>query len=536
MAVTDFQNQASAQPPQEGPATSSGLRERLVPPMPGNPLWGWLGPLLITVLGGALRFLDLGHPKAVVFDETYYAKDALALVEFGVEKVTIDGADQQLLAGNANIWKQCAADQLDQCASYVVHPPLGKWMIGLGEWLFGATPFGWRFSAALFGTLSILILARAARRMTRSTLLGCLAGLLLAVEGLHFVLSRFALLDVFLTFWVIAGFACLVADRDWSRSRLVDWYDRSPATDEGPSLGWRPWRLAAGACLGAACAVKWSGVFFLIGFLVLSLMWDAGARRALGLPRPYRGTLRRDLPGALLAMPVLSALVYIVSWTGWFASAQGYGRNWDQAVAGGPLFFVVDSARSWWNYQIMALSFHTGLDQQHSYQSWPWEWPLLLRPVAFYWGENPKGCGAEHCAEAVLGTGTPVIWFAGAAALLGMIAWYVATRDWRAGAVLLGYGVGWLPWFYYAISSHRTMFQFYALPLVPFMILALVLAAGLILGPADAAPNRRIAGATTVGAFALLALINFWWLHPVLTADIITYDEWHSRMLFRRWI
>ncbi|MFC7592581.1 hypothetical protein ACFQYP_59310 [Nonomuraea antimicrobica] len=49
--------------------------------------------------------------------------------------------------------------------------------------------------------------------------------------------------------------------------------------------------MAAGGRVlpGAACAVKWSGIFFLLAFAVLSLMWDAGARRALGLREPYRG-------------------------------------------------------------------------------------------------------------------------------------------------------------------------------------------------------------------------------------------------------
>ena len=158
------------------------------------------------------------------------------------------------------------------------------------------------------GTLSILILARVARRMTRSTLLGCLAGLLLALDGLHFVLSRTALLDIFLMFWVLAAFACLVVDRDRARERLVDWYETSPLSAQGPSLGARPWRIAAGVCLGAACAVKWSGVFFLIAFAVMSLMWDMGARRAIGLREPYKATFARDVPAWLAAVTAVPAV------------------------------------------------------------------------------------------------------------------------------------------------------------------------------------------------------------------------------------
>ncbi len=513
-----------------------------MPPMPGNILWGWLGPLLVAAFGAVLRFADLGRPHAVMFDETYYAKDAFALITFGVERKALGSnedpvADRMLIAGDTRIWEQCVPPDTGVCPLYVAHPPLGKWMIGVGEQLFGVDPFGWRFAAAVTGVLSILILARVARRMTRSTLLGCLAGLLLALDGLHFVLSRTALLDGLLTFWVLAGFACLVADRDHMRARLVDWYESSPLSEQGPWLGMRPWRIAAGACLGAACAVKWSGIFFLVAFAVMSLVWDAGARRAIGLRRPYTGALNRDAPTALLGMALIPALTYVASWAGWFASPLGWGRNWAQATSQGPFYFVFDSARSWLAYHFQVLGFHNGLSTPHPYQSEPWQWPLLLRPVAFHYESVKPGCGdANGCSEAVLGVGTPVIWYGALAALIAMVAWYVATRDWRAGAVLLAYAVGWLPWFYYAIADNRTMYLFYAVPLVPFMVLAVVLAAGLLIGPADAPPNRRALGAALAGTFALLALANFGWLHPVLTGEVIPYQEWWRRMLLRGWV
>ena len=69
---------------------------------------------------------------------------------------------------------------------------------------------------ALLGTLSVLMLCRIGRRLFRSTFLGCLAGALLAVDGLHFVMSRTALLDLVLMFFVVAAFGCLLIDRDRS--------------------------------------------------------------------------------------------------------------------------------------------------------------------------------------------------------------------------------------------------------------------------------------------------------------------------------
>ncbi|WP_189161802.1 dolichyl-phosphate-mannose--protein mannosyltransferase, partial [Sphaerisporangium melleum] len=348
---------------------------------------------------------------------------------------------------------------------------------------------------------------------------------------------RTALLDVFLMFWVLAGFACLVVDRDATRARLVTWYESAaPETPGGPWLGARPWRIAAGVCLGASCAVKWSGIFFLVAFAVMSLMWDAGARRAIGLRRPYGGMFRHDLPTGLVAMAAAPALAYTASWAGWFATPYGWGRNWDQATSGGWAYFVLDSARSWVDYQVQVLTFHTGLAQSHPYQSWPWQWPLLLRPVSFHYPSDVKGCGAAQCSEAILGVGTPVIWYGAVIALIAMIAWYVSGRDWRGGAVLLAYGVGFLPWVYYAIADQRTMFLFYMAPLLPFMALALTLSAGLLIGPAAPQGSRRAVGAAVTGAFMLLVIVNFAWLYPVLSAETIPFEDWHRRMLFPSWI
>ncbi|MEV4102110.1 phospholipid carrier-dependent glycosyltransferase [Nonomuraea sp. NPDC049649] len=543
MAVTDFPYQTSGEPEaDESSSRTFSPRDRVIPPMRGSVWWGWIGPLLVAVFGGVLRFLGLGHPHEVVFDETYYAKDGFSLINWGVERTTIKDADKAILAGDTNIFQQCTAANLDPCASYVVHPPLGKWMIGAGEWLFGMNPFGWRFAAALVGTVSILVLARVARRMTRSTLLGCFAGFLLALDGLHFVLSRTALLDIFLMFWVLAAFACLVVDRDRTRERLVDWYETSPLSPHGPYLGPRWWRIGAGVCLGFAMSVKWSGVFFLVAFAAMSIMWDFGARRAVGLRSPYGTALAMDVPNAAVGLAATPFVAYMATWTGWFATATGYGRNWDQATSSGPFFFVIDSVRSWVKYQWQVFTFHEGLETSHPYMSEPWSWPLLLRPVAFHYEGDKTGCGAASCSEAVLGVGTPVIWFGGLAALVALIAWYVSSRDWRAGAVLLAYGMGWLPWFYFAFASNRTMFLFYAIPMVPFMILAITLCAGWLIGPATrledgSLPARRTYGAAAVGTFALFALINFWWLHPVLSAELIPYTEWKVRMLFNdRWI
>src|SRR5581483_7331531 len=107
------------------------------------------------------------------------------------------------------------------CGEYVVQPEMGKLLIAWGEAMFGLNPFGYRVASAVFGSLAILLMCRIARRLTRSTLLGCIAGVLLSLDGMEFVLSRTGILDIFLMFFVLAAFGAMLIDRDVSRSRLA---------------------------------------------------------------------------------------------------------------------------------------------------------------------------------------------------------------------------------------------------------------------------------------------------------------------------
>ena len=284
------------------------LRARLASPMPDDGLWGWLGPLLVTAFGAFLRFDRLRVPRALIFDETYYAKDAWSILNHGVELNLVSNANALIQAGHANIFAPCNGTPAG-CGEYVVQPELGKLLIAAGEWLFGLNSFGWRFSSAVFGSLAILLICRIARRMTRSTLLGCVAGLLMALDGLEFVLSRTGILDIFLMFFVLAAFGCVLIDRDISRAALAERVARREGGPAGPRLGIRRWRVAAGVFLGLAVAIKWDAAWYIVAFAALGTAWDTGARRAAGLAvlRPRRaagdavaaGDVRGDPAGGL---------------------------------------------------------------------------------------------------------------------------------------------------------------------------------------------------------------------------------------------
>src|ERR1700755_417645 len=243
----------------------AGLRARLVVPLPADRPGGWLGPLLFTAFGAILRFDRLRVPRALIFDETYYAKDAWSILNHGVELKLLDSkiANPLIVAGHTNFFAPC--DHTSACGEYVVQPEIGKLLIAAGEWLFGLNPFGWRFASAVFGSLAILLICRIARRMTRSTLLGCVAGLLMSLDGLEFVLSRTGILDIFLMFFVLAAFGCVVVDRDVGRAQLAVGVARRQGGQLGPRFGIRRWRVAAGVCLGLAVANKWNAAWYIIG-------------------------------------------------------------------------------------------------------------------------------------------------------------------------------------------------------------------------------------------------------------------------------
>ena len=118
----------------------------------------------------------------------------------------------------------------------MTHPEVGKYLIAIGEWVFGLNPFGYRVASAVFGSLAILLMCRIARRLTRSTLLGCIAGLLLSLDGMEFVLSRTGILDIFLMCFVLAAFGAMLIDRDVSRSRLAQAVVLRPGDEAGPEL------------------------------------------------------------------------------------------------------------------------------------------------------------------------------------------------------------------------------------------------------------------------------------------------------------
>ncbi|MFB9954786.1 dolichyl-phosphate-mannose--protein mannosyltransferase [Cellulomonas denverensis] len=501
-------------------------------------LTGWLWPLAVTLLAGVLRFWRLGTPHELVFDETYYVKQGWSLFQQGFEGKWAEGADALFAAGDGSA--------LGSTAEYVVHPPVGKWLIGLGIELGGGidSSAAWRLSSAVLGTLAVLMVARIGRRLFGSTLLGTLAGLLMAVDGEAIVHSRTGLLDNTVMFFALAAFGALLLDREQARRRLADRtaaiLDSGGTLGWGPGLGWRWWRFAAAVLLGLCIGTKWSGLYFLAVFGLLTVAWDATARRTVGV-RPWAlAALVKDAIPAGFIMVLTAAGTYLGTWASWFAHPGSYLRQWAAEHPGEGVTWLPDPLRSLWKFHTDMWHFHTTLTSEHTYAAHPLGWIVQWRPTSFYYPKSVStltgadaqaACGAEKCSQAITSLGNPVIWWLGAVAIVVAVIWLFRHRDWRAAAVLSGILAGWLPWFAYA---HRTIFTFYSIAFTPWVVLTLVFVLGLLIQSPDPAQRRRGTVVTAAVVTTVLAVSAFF--YPIWTAWVVPYDFWHLHMWLQSWI
>ena len=420
-----------------------------------------IAPILIALASFVLRVVNLGSTKGYIFDEVYYVDGARDLLKYGVE-----------VSGNN--------------PEFIVHPPVGKWLIGGGIAIFGDNEFGWRFATALIGTLLILVFARLVHVLFYSPLLTGLGAALMAMDGLLLVHSRTALLDLFLTFFI------LVAVLLWHRGR--HWW--------------------AGLAFGLALGCKWSAIYFIAIIALVSLY------RIL-VNMDFRESFK-PIAKKFAQYGLLPISVYVFTWTGWFLSDRG----WDRQSSANPLV-------AWFNYHFEMLNFHTGLTEQHPYEANPWSWLVMGRPTSFFY-DSPTDCGAKSCAREVLALGTPLLWWIGTIAIAVVIGYWVKSlinrsMDPAAQIVSIGIVAGYLPWF---AMQQRTMFSFYAIVIVPFMVLAIIYCAKLLLD----SELKPLVSQSIIGGLFVLVLLCFIYFMPLYTGQTITYDQWKMRMWFESWI
>lgn len=503
--------------------------------------------IAVAAIAGIIRFAAIDDPAEMVFDELYYAKAGCIQVTGGSDReCRIDSDDEKY-------WREHEWD-----VGSWVHPPLGKLTIGLGIAAFTMDAFGWRFTSVLAGIGIAVFTSSMAQVLFGRPVWTFAAGLLIAVDGLNVVLSRTALLDIHLAFWVSLGFLCLVLDRRWIDRRtpadattdeFAPTVEAAATVEAGatvemsvasriPAPFWRPWRFAAGAAFGAATAVKWSGAMAIPAAVLLTYLWETTRRHrgGTGRRRAFLRTLTIETLGVVVAFAVVPLAVYALTWIPWFV-------HYDFSLAA-----WIQQHRDMWEYHRNLRA--TALDPStetytptHAFYSKAWTWIPMLRPVSYF----IEDLGPD--IRQILAIGNPVL-FWGTMWTIPYCAWaWWRARDWKPGFMVIAFAGLYLPWFLVA----RPQFFFYAVPLTPFMALAAVYtmrdlaAARLVIRDRDTgeiatdavtgepAISRRKPYLPFVWGYFAAAVGLFLWMWPILTASRISDTMWRARVWFKGW-
>lgn len=267
------------------------------------------------------------------------------------------------------------------------HPLVAKMFIAAGIALFGDDPWGWRIFGTLAGTATVLGVFACLQLLFRRVQVAAFGAVLAMLNQTLLIEARTAMLEVYLGAFTTLAIAALL----WSmRGR--------PAR-----------RLALSAMLfGLAVGVKWAAIPYVAGAGLL-LVWGKSDGRDYwpGLP----------LFPALAMFGVVSIATYFAT----FAPAFFYAQ--DPLTLARLVPFQLDMYQR--QTQILA---------PHPYQSSWWSWPLLIRPI-WYFYEPDNGV-----QRGVLLLGNPAVMWGGLVAVAACL-WAGWRRRSRA---LLGVALLWI--------------------------------------------------------------------------------------------
>jgi dolichyl-phosphate-mannose-protein mannosyltransferase len=356
------------------------------------------------------------------------------------------------------------------------HPPLAKMLIAAGVKLFGDDPLGWRVMSLLFGALTVTGVWLWTLALTEDVALSLFSAAITLLDGVVFVQSRIAMLDIFLICFCVFALAAF-----------------TKAEKNGALI----WHVVCGLCLGLAGACKWSGWFLAFGLVGLKLaiallrVWrvrfeDARASDFYSAGDPAIGVL-----GGLAAYVVAPFVAYFLCYA-------------PQLVRAHSLYEFVVTHKN-------MIAIMTGKSADHPYKSLWWTWPALLRPVWYLFDAPPKEAGGwteTARAAAVVGLPNPFVLFAGEAAILWTLYEGVARRARGPLIVAIAFFAQWLPW---AVNPKGLEFYYYFYPSIICLGPALALALAEL--------GRPWRDALAWGALAV-ALGLFVFFLPVLASGI----------------
>ncbi|MFC6317944.1 dolichyl-phosphate-mannose--protein mannosyltransferase [Corynebacterium gerontici] len=433
---------------------------------PGSKPWtraDSISTAIISSLAILTRFIRLGaitDEGTPVFDEKHYVPQAFDILE---------STSNPLVGGI----------ELNPGFGLVVHPPLAKQLIALGEFLFGYSPWGWRVINACIGVGVVLLIMAITRRLSNSTFAASIAGVIAVCDGVLLVTSRFGMLDIIQVFFVLCAAYCFLRDAQQQDAAYSNAYaSRANIPTLGFRIGFRWWRFACGISLGLSLSVKWSGLYYMAFFGMLAVALDAFRRHRGQAKRPILGAIGLDAFPAFASLVLLPVAVYLLSWRSWFDSETSVYRHAlsDGTIAADSfLQRLPEAIAGFVYYHTSVLQFHSTLTNanghHHPWESKPLSWLVAGRPVLYY-SNTDVACAAGKCQQMLFLFGTPAIWWMTIPVLLWAAYSLIVRRQVQYLLPFVAFMAGFVPWL---LNYDRQMYFFYAAVLVPFTIVLLAL-------------------------------------------------------------
>jgi dolichyl-phosphate-mannose-protein mannosyltransferase len=459
----------------------------------GNRKLAFLGIIIVFIISLSLRFWELSRFNELVFDEVYYAK--------------------------------FANNYLTNTKFFNSHPPLSQYLIAIGIWIGDRLPIGqdtkniltgslhstfsYRWMNALFGSLIPLIVAGVAYQLSQRISYALLAALFISLDGLFLIDSRYALNNIFLIFFGLLGQLLLLMaiDRNIGYSQLLI--------------------AGAGISFGASIACKWNGFSFLIGtyiFIAIAKVWEVIKSSKLD---PIHTNSLLDRLAKIRTVHVVMSLIILPIVT--------YSLLWIPHLIQNP-------SPNFIGVQLAILNYHKEVGNDtgiHPYCANWYTWPLLMRPLAYYFKEYKPGYYYD-----VHAMGNPVLWWLAFAAILSCC-WLIVKQTWLINNkstiekatltpiqslninyigvpifVVINYAANLLPW----ARVTRCLFIYHYMGAVLFAIMGLAWFVDLWLR--SSSKLWQVAGLTTI--FSVAASFVFWL--PVYLGLSIDKSELYYRL------
>ena len=295
----------------------------------------------------------------------------------------------------------------------------------------GRLSLSWRLPGVVAAALLAFVLVLLARRLFASRVLPVLVGIAVIADGSMFAQARIGMNDVYVGLFIVAGWYFIVAAHR-------------------PRLSARADILIAGVLLGLGAASKWAAFYTLAGVLVASLAVTAYAyateRPGKGGPLDLLAGRGKNAAFLFLSFAVIPVGVYLASYVRWFGGPTApYG--WD---------LVELTKQMYW--------YHSGLTSPHPAASPWWSWPLVLKPVYWYFGQSDDGNNAY-----IYDAGNIALFWGALVATVWCAVAAIRARSATLGFVVFAMLVQYAAW----IPISRVLFFYHFFTALPFYLLAL---------------------------------------------------------------